>query len=414
MTMSVTSRSFVAILGPHADGLGTVGCLEDAVAVMPEDVRHDFAHGGLVLDDEDGLVAAAQLGVFTVGRRDGRHFADREEDFQVGAPAHLAAHFDPAFLLRDDAVNRGESEAAAFADFLGGEKWLEDAAERGGVHAAARVGEAEADEASGAGLRVAAGLRAVEFHRGGADDELAALRHRVAGVHHEVDDDLLDVALVGVDGGEAGGELAAEVNVLADELGEHLVQIAHDGVQVEHLGLHDLLAAEGEELAGEGGGALGGEGDLVERIGDVLFEIVRGEMHAGVPLYHGEHVVEVVRHAGGKLAHGLELLGMPELLLEFALLAHILGGDERHGLIAELEGLGGDHAVANLAGACAQLALEAAHGAFFAELQPQEQRRLGVGAEIEFAGRAADDFETPEAAHAEKGLVHIEEAVSRP
>ena len=61
--------------------------------------------------------------------------------FKVGALADLARDFDPAVVLRDDAVNRGEAEAGAFADFLGGEERLEDVAERLGVHAAAGVGE---------------------------------------------------------------------------------------------------------------------------------------------------------------------------------------------------------------------------------------------------------------------------------
>ena len=55
----------------------------------------------------------------------------------------LAADFNPAMMLFDDAVGRGQAQAGAFADILGGEERLENAFERALVHAHAGVGHRE-------------------------------------------------------------------------------------------------------------------------------------------------------------------------------------------------------------------------------------------------------------------------------
>ena len=61
-----------------------------------------------------------------------------KEDVEGAALADFAADFDPALVLLDNAIDGGQAQAGAFADFLGGEERLEDAGHGGGVHAAAR------------------------------------------------------------------------------------------------------------------------------------------------------------------------------------------------------------------------------------------------------------------------------------
>ena len=56
--------------------------------------------------------------------------------------ADLARDFHPALMLFQDAVNSGQAETGAFADFFGGKEWFEDAPERGRVHALAGVRDA--------------------------------------------------------------------------------------------------------------------------------------------------------------------------------------------------------------------------------------------------------------------------------
>ena len=94
-----------------------------------------------------------------------------------------------------------------------------------------------------------------------------ALGHGVAGVDHQVDQHLLDHADIGLDERRVAGITELQVNVLADDAFEHLGQVADRLRQVERLGLHDLLAAKGEQLPGQAGRAVGGGDDLFEALG---------------------------------------------------------------------------------------------------------------------------------------------------
>ena len=60
-------------------------------------------------------------------------------DLEGRALARLAVDVDEAVVLLDDAVDRGQPQAGAFAHLLGGEKRLEDVVQGLLVHAAAVV-----------------------------------------------------------------------------------------------------------------------------------------------------------------------------------------------------------------------------------------------------------------------------------
>ena len=79
--------------------------------------------------------------------------------------------------------------------------------------------------------------------------------------------------------------------------------------------LHDLLAAEGEELPRERSGALGRAPDLLD-VGtgaDRRAELV--EQQIRVAEDRGQDVVEVVRDAAGEPAHRFHLLRLAQLHL---------------------------------------------------------------------------------------------------
>ena len=95
-------------------------------------------------------------------------------------------------------------------------------------------------------------------------------------------------------------------------------------VQVEHLGLQHLAAAEGQQLAGQAGGALAGVADLVDAAaarGSSGGQLV--EHHAAVAADDGQQVVEVVRHAAGQPADGFHLLRLAQLVFQLAALGHV-------------------------------------------------------------------------------------------
>ena len=98
----------------------------------------------------------------------------RQENAERRALAEFAFDFDPAFVLLDDAVNRGEAEAGAFAEFLGGEKRLENARDIFRRNAHAGVGVGEADKASRARVGELPDVPGIHFARVDADGQGAA------------------------------------------------------------------------------------------------------------------------------------------------------------------------------------------------------------------------------------------------
>ncbi len=109
----------------------------------------------------------------------------------------------------------------------------------------------------------------------------------------------------------------------------HLVHALDDLVEVEDHGLHDLVAAEDQELARDAGGALGG---VLDFLGVAMQRIVGGELAHEIVVVADddpENVVEVMGDAAGELAHDLHLLRLDELVLELAgagLLLHVVHG----------------------------------------------------------------------------------------
>src|ERR1700719_4332008 len=90
-------------------------------------------------------------------------------------------------MRRDDAMDDGEAEASSLVDRLGGEEWLEDTQARGLVHAATRICHAQTDDRQA--------VRARQRLQGHGDDP-NAVADRLRGVGDEIDDDLMELAVV--------------------------------------------------------------------------------------------------------------------------------------------------------------------------------------------------------------------------
>ena len=100
----------------------------------------------------------------------------------------------------------------------------------------------------------------------------------------------------------------------------------HQLVQVQHSRREHLAAAEGQQLAGQARGAIGGALDLREVLTGQGRKPRLFLQQRDVPDDAREQVVEVVRDAAGKLADGLRALGPAQAMLELAALGHV-GGD---------------------------------------------------------------------------------------
>ena len=119
-------------------------------------------------------------------------------------------------------------------------------------HAGARVADRERHVAAGLAARASRAASApAHLGVGRGDGQDAAARHRVAGVDGEVHQHLLELAGVRPGEAQAGRELGAKLDVLADDPAEHPVDAGDDGVEVDGPELEQLAPAEGEELVGE-------------------------------------------------------------------------------------------------------------------------------------------------------------------
>ena len=111
-----------------------------------------------------------------------------------------------------------------------------------------------------------AGVVVVQIDVRGLDRELAAVRHGVAGVDHEVHDHLLDLSRIGIDAAQLRiGSLVLSSMSSPISRRSMLLHAGDHGVQVEDLGLQHLPAAEREQLPGERGGPVACLHDLIDR-----------------------------------------------------------------------------------------------------------------------------------------------------
>jgi hypothetical protein len=186
-----------------------------------------------------------------------------------------------------------------------------------------------ASSTCGPGFGVVVGVGFVQLGVAHLDGELAALGHGVAGVDRQVEQHLLDVAGVGLDRPQLRVGHGDQLDVLADDAAEHPVHVRHHGPQVEDLRLHDGLAAEGQELAGQGRGPVPGGGHLPDQLAAGVTGREAAQQQFAVAVDDGEEVVEVVGDAAGQPADRLHLLRLAELLFELVALADVHEG--QHG-----------------------------------------------------------------------------------
>ena len=151
----------------------------------------------------------------------------------------------------------------------------------------------------------------------GLDAQLAAVRHRVARVDHQVQDDLLDLTGICFDASEMVVQHYGEFDVFFDQATEHLFRVRYDLVDIQDDWFNNLLTTEHQELARE-------RSSTVRRLLDLLDFRAIGINQCGiiqkqiaVPGNHREQIVEVMRHSTSQAANRLHLLGLLQNLFGF-------------------------------------------------------------------------------------------------
>jgi hypothetical protein len=80
------------------------------------------------------------------------------------------------------------------------------------------------------------------------DRQTATIRHGISRVYNQVQDDLLELAGVGLDATDPIAPHNCQIHVLTDEAPEHRLHSDCQLAQVYHPRLQDLLAAERQQL----------------------------------------------------------------------------------------------------------------------------------------------------------------------
>ncbi len=171
--------------------------------------------------------------------------------------------------------------------------------------------------------RIAPGLNKTVFaqvraHRDAAalHRQLATLRHGILRIHDQVHDDLFELPGVGAGVSGVGGEARDQFDVFADQGPQQPLHVADHAVDVDDLQFQELLAAERQQLPGQGRGAVGGLLDRLHLVVHVAAFFQLLQQHLGVSGDHHQQVVEVVRDAAGQPAHRIHLLRLPQLLFQ--------------------------------------------------------------------------------------------------
>jgi hypothetical protein len=96
-------------------------------------------------------------------------------------------------------------------------------------------------------------------------------------------------------------------------------------IDVDHLGLQDLFAAEGQQLGGETAGLARSSQDLYQLLMPRIFGRSAIHEHSRVAADHGQQIIEIVGNAAGQPSHGFHFLRLAKLLFQFSMLRDVFG-----------------------------------------------------------------------------------------
>ena len=235
----VIRKTFARVVGAYSCGIITptqLIALRDPFGFRPLCIGFiplpgQPAQFRLVFNQQQRLVAAADFlldrlsggGVGWFGSR-------RQENLKRASLVHFARHLNPSAVQFGDAVNGGQSQAGAFADFLGCEKRFKNPAQHLRVHAHAGIGNRKANEPAHARFGILLGMGRGDLRCRAADEKFADFGHRIARVHGQVHDGLLEHSRVAVNRGEVGGKIKSQRNVFAERAFEHPGHVVDDVV----------------------------------------------------------------------------------------------------------------------------------------------------------------------------------------
>ena len=115
---------------------------------------------------------------------------------------------------------------------------------------------------------------------------------------------------------EVAAMLDRQLHRLAEQPLQQVRDFGDDVGQLQHLRPQRLLAREGEQLAGQAGGAVGILADLLDVVIIAVARRVAHQHQVAMADDRGQDIVEIVRDAAGELADRLHLGRLGDLALE--------------------------------------------------------------------------------------------------
>src|SRR5262249_19825310 len=223
--------------------------------------------------------------------------------------------------LLGKAMHHREAEARPLADALGREKWLGRSPQRLFIHSLTRVDHAEADILAGFQSRT---LTLGDAFYPGGQNNVAAVRHRIAGVQTEIEECQLQLIGIHLDRLERERETGLYAERRTYRPLQKLCHSAHEFGNPDHFLLEFVIARKGEHAFSQGRAALRALGCVFKQryafgiFGQALAEKFEAAKN------RRQQVVEIVRDAAGELPDRLQLLGLEreftrplQLLLSF-------------------------------------------------------------------------------------------------
>jgi hypothetical protein len=114
------------------------------------------------------------------------------------------------------------------------------------THTTAGIADSQQDIVTRLGIQMALHIIIVDDHIARFNGQLAACGHCITGIDHQVSNDLLELGRICFDRPQVRGQDRFQMNIFTDDALQQFVQLGHDGIKVQYLGLDNLLAAEGQ------------------------------------------------------------------------------------------------------------------------------------------------------------------------
>ena len=293
-----------------------VGMHGGAITVGVEDFAQQLAERHFIVHDQDVQAAGGRIRRRRRSPRRLRGMAlggvekQAESRSTVFARARVGFHQRMGAVFPQDAHHHRQPHAAAAPDFLGGEEGVEDPGQHLGGDAAAIVLHVQFDELAAHRLLADVAIPVFEPGEAQADFDVALAFGGVAGVDHQVGEDLVQLHGIDADGMDVFAQAIAQLQAGGQGGGQHLDDFLDQRPRIQQLRLAAAASGEGQHLLNQVARALASLLDFIQvadgALRQVLAIAVQGE--AGEAQDGAQDVVEVVGDAAGELADRLQFL----------------------------------------------------------------------------------------------------------